>query len=658
MIKWFKYIIWALLIIMILSYFWTINKTTITIADKTYMANIKNTKTLGLDEFMQIYKSGSFMQVIVSDDKDLIWYEINTWSATGKNQSDNISDIYNKYNLTLWNTKWTALINVNKYISHKPLSTSINDIWLYPINPSTQLQIENQDNDSLVKFFVDNILPLLLMLWAAIVLFRFISPKWWMGWLPFSFKVWKDNKDTNNTTTFKDVAWMEEVKWELIEIVDFLKNPAKYTKVWARIPKWVLLHGAPGSGKTLLARAVAGEAWVPFYAASGSEFMEMLVGMWAAKVRELFGKAKATSPSIIFIDEIDAIGKRRWNGQSGWHQEQEQTLNQILTEMDGFEQWQTVIVIAATNRPDTLDPALMRSWRFDRKIYVSNPQLEERVEMFHYHLIGKKIDEKVSLESLAKRTSGFVGADIANMVNEAALKVAKDNRDTLTTKDLEYGLEKMLMWPEKKIKTLQESERKTVIYHELGHAVIWYILPNCDPVEKISIVSRGMALWVTWMMPEEDRYLRSKAKFIDDITSLLWGRAAEEIFFWVDNITTGASNDLEKVTKYIYDMLTKYGMDDELWNIQYTSNEYTDYKLYSEKTAEQIDAKVRLYISTIYQNAKKIISENRELMILLAKVLDKREYISKEEFEQIMSNKNDLVKVEDIVEEINKKSEI
>ncbi len=654
MIKSIKYIVWTIIVFMFVGFLRTTNRPTITIWDKLYLLNIKQTKTLSLDQFMQIYKSGTLAKVVISDDKDLFGYQIisNTWNVTGDIESDNISDIYKQYNLTFSNSKSMWILGVNKYISHKPQSTNINDIWLYPTNPNTQLQVDNQDQSGFVNFFLNNILPLIFMLWAAILLFRFIGPKWWMWWLPFNFKIGKDNKDTNNTTTFKDVAGMEEVKWELIEIVDFLKNPAKYQKVWAKIPKGVLLHWAPGSGKTLLARAVAGEAGVPFYAASGSEFMEMLVGMWAAKVRELFGKAKATAPSIIFIDEIDAIGKRRWNGQSWWHQEQEQTLNQILTEMDGFEQWQTVIVIAATNRPDTLDPALMRSGRFDRKIYVSNPQLEERVDIFRYHLIGKKTDESVSLEALARRTSGFVGADIANMVNEAALKVAKDDREILTNEDLEYGLEKMLMWPEKKIKTLQESERQTVIYHELGHAVIWYILPNCDPVEKISIVSRGMALWVTWMMPTEDRYLRSKAKFIDDITSLLGGRAAEEVFFWIDNITTWASNDLEKVTKHIYDMLTKYGMDQDIGNIQYTSNEYTDYKLYSEKTAEQIDAKVRIYIWSIYTNAKKIISENQELMKLLARVLDQKEYITKEEFEEIMSNKNDLAKVWEIVSKI------
>ena len=314
---------------------------------------------------------------------------------------------------------------------------------------------------------------------------------------------------------------MDEAKDELIEIVDFLKNGKKYQDVGAKIPKGVLLYGPPGSGKTLLARAVAGEANVPFFSASGSEFMEMLVGMGAAKVRDLFKKAKSASPSIIFIDEIDTIGKKRGAGYTGGHQEQEQTLNQILTEMDGFDKETNVIVIAATNRPDTLDSALMRSGRFDRKIMVGRPTLEERTMILKLHASDKKLDKGVDLDVLARRTSGFVGADLANIINEAALRVAKENRKALTMDDFEYALEKVVMGPEKKIKSIREKEKQIVTYHELGHAVTAYFLPNADPVEKISIVSRGMALGVTWMMPEEDRYLYSKAKFIDEMVSLL-----------------------------------------------------------------------------------------------------------------------------------------
>ncbi len=433
---------------------------------------------------------------------------------------------------------------------------------------------------------------------------------------------------------------MDECKEELVEIVDFLKNPEKYKKAWARVPKWVLLYWPPGSGKTLLARAVAGEANVPFFSASGSEFMEMLVGMGAAKVRELFTKAKAASPAIIFIDEIDAIGKKRGAGVTGGHQEQEQTLNQILTEMDGFDKDTKIIVIAATNRPDTLDPALMRSGRFDRKVLIGRPTLEERVLITKYHLSNKQVDESVNVDSFARRTSGFVGADIENIINEAALKAAKDNRAKLTNNDLEYGLEKLVMGPEKKIKSLKEKEKHIVTYHELGHAITAYYLPEADPVEKISIVSRGMALGVTWMMPVEDSYLSSKAKFMDELVSLLGGRAAEEIFFGKEHITTGASNDFERVAKIAQDMVIKYGMDEEIGHMTYTTKdwEWQSYKPYSEKTAELIDSKIKYLVETAYQKSKAILMANKELMEKMAELLYEKEYLSKEEFENIMNN--------------------
>ena len=445
---------------------------------------------------------------------------------------------------------------------------------------------------------------------------------------------------------------MDEVKDELIEIVDFLKDNKKYLKLGAKIPKGVLLFGPPGSGKTLLARAVAGEAGVPFFSASWSEFMEMLVGMWAAKVRELFKKAKTASPAIIFIDEIDSIGKKRWGGMTGGHQEQEQTLNQILTEMDGFDKETSVIVIAATNRPDTLDSALMRSGRFDRKVMVGRPTLEERKLILEYHAKDKKMDKNIDMDGLARRTSTMVGADLANILNEAALKAAKDNRKKVAEKDLEYALEKIVMGPEKKIKSLKEKERQIVTYHELGHAVTAYYLEHADPVEKISIVSRGQALGVTWMMPEEDSYLSSKAKFMDDMVSLLWWRAAEEIFFGKDHITTWASNDFERVTKIARGMMTKYGMDEELGTLVYDdTKEYSSYKPFSEKTAELIDSKVKWLVAESYTKAIKILKENKALMEAMAELLLEREYISRDEFELMMK---DPKKIKEKVEEVRK----
>lgn len=314
---------------------------------------------------------------------------------------------------------------------------------------------------------------------------------------------------------------MVEVKNELIEIVDYLRAPEKYQKVGARPPKGVLLYGVPGGGKTLLARAVAGEAGVAFFSASGSEFMEMLVGMGASKVRKLFDQAKQAGKAIIFIDEIDAIGKRRGSGYTGGHQEQEQTLNQILTEMDGFDKYTNIIVMAATNRPDTLDPALLRAGRFDRKVMVTAPTFEERKAIFEYYLRNKQVAPTVNLDSLAKRTSGFVGADIENIVNEASLQVAKEEREVLEIADFEYALEKVVMGPEKKVNSMKEHERKIIAYHELGHAVTGHLLQYADPIEKISIVRRGQALGLTWTTPDEDRNLYSKAKFLDELVSLL-----------------------------------------------------------------------------------------------------------------------------------------
>jgi len=461
------------------------------------------------------------------------------------------------------------------------------------------------------------------------------------GGFPFSVKAGKLNTSKNSKTKFADVAGMDEVKMELSEIVDYLKNPAKYNKVGARHPKWVLLYGQPGSGKTLLARAVAGESNVPFFSVSGSEFMEMLVGMWAAKVRELFGKAKATGRAIIFIDEIDAIGKKRGVGSTWGHQEQEQTLNQILTEMDGFDNTTNVIVIAATNRPDILDPALLRAWRFDRKVYVSEPTYDERILIFNYYLKGKKLDKSLNIPSLAKRTSGLVGADIENIVNEAALKEAKENRSILDQNDFEYALEKVIMWPEKKVKSMKEQEKKIIAFHELGHAITSHMLPNADPVEKISIVRRGHALGVTWIMPNEDMYLNSKAKFLDEVISLLWWRAAEEIFFGADNITTWASNDFEKATTIITNMIVKYGMDKDIWLVSYVErhdDEYRMFKTYSDKTAQLIDEKIKKYITDCYEQSKQLIVKNKNLIEKLSVVLLDKEYLAKEEFESMITD--------------------
>lgn len=597
----------------------------------SYIEKIEKTSPISLGEFITSTNTGKYEKIKVVNDTYLEWYMSVSGAAT---QVPSMA-LQQKVTIRTYTVETTE----------KPYTSSLTELGI-PLTGDTEIIVETQDRSVWSRILIDQILPTLFFFAAIIFFFKMFGPKGWAGWLPFNIKVWSLKNKTDMKTKFSDVAGMEEAKEELVEIVDFLKNPEKYKKAGARVPKWVLLYGPPWSGKTLLARAVAGEAHVPFFSASGSEFMEMLVGMWAAKVRELFTKAKAWAPSIIFIDEIDAIGKKRGAGMTGGHQEQEQTLNQILTEMDGFDKDTKIIVIAATNRPDTLDPALMRSGRFDRKVLIGRPTLEERVLIIKYHLSNKQADETVNIDSFARRTSGFVGADLENVINEAALKAAKDGKNTISNNDLEYGLEKLVMGPEKKIKSLREKEKHIVTYHELGHAVTAFNLPEADPVEKISIVSRGMALGVTWMMPTEDRYLYSKAKFNDEMVSLLGWRAAEEIFFGKDHITTGASNDFERVTKIASDMIMKYGMDEELGQIVYMDREKWErqsFKPFSEQTAQIIDTKVKHLVDVAYQKAITILTENKVLMEKLASILFEKEYLSKEEFEQIMKAKADEV---------------
>ena len=574
---------------------------------------INNEMEWSLSAFMEYYNSWSFYKIEVINDKDLVWYIL--LSETEKQKEYDV------------------------FKSEKPENTSLSDIWI-EVLWNSRIVVKTED-ESILKSLAKEILPLFLFLILIAIAFRFMMPKG-SGPMWINTKAGTDTTKTKITTKFSDVAWMEEVKEELTEIVDFLKNPEKYRKVWARPPKWVLLYGQPGSGKTLLARAVAWEANVPFFSASGSEFMEMLVGMWAAKVRNLFQKAKAAWTAIVFIDEIDAIGWKRGVWHTWGHQEQEQTLNQILTEMDWFDNKSHVIVIAATNRPDMLDPALLRAWRFDRKILVSAPTYEERKAIFDYYLKDKKIDDSVNLDSLIKRTSGLVWADIENIVNEASLKLAKKwNKIVLSQDEFEYAIEKVLMWPEKKVKSMQEKEKQTIAYHELGHAVTSHLLPEADKVEKITIVRRWQALWATWKTPEEDKYLYSKTKILQETISLLWWRASEEVFLWKDNITTGASNDFERATQMISDMVMKYWMDEDLWPIVYFDDskwDYSLYKPYSETTAKIIDDKIKYYIFDCYEKSKKIIKDNKSLIEKMSKILLDKEYLTRDEFKDLMDN--------------------
>ncbi len=596
--------------------------------DQAFIENYQKEK-VELSKFLELYKQKKFQKI-----KEINWTTLEGIQPISWQQAPIPLMLLGKD---------LQVKSFKVYETQKPIRLTLPDLGI-SLTWDIPVEVQYQTESFFSRFVLETLIPILLFMWFLLFLFRGIGPKWWGG-LPFLSTAGKLAKKDEVKTTFKDVAGMKEAKEELKEIVDFLKNPKKYQKAGAKVPKGVLLYGPPGGGKTLLARAVAWEANVPFFSASGAEFMEMLVWLGAAKVRDLFKKAKASAPAIIFIDEIDAIGKKRGLGVTWGHQEQEQTLNQILTEMDWFDKDTNVIVIAATNRPDILDPALLRPGRFDRKVFVGKPTLEERLEILKLHAKDKKLAKDVDLEGLARRTAGFVGADLENILNEAALKAAKDNRDTITNADLEYALEKVVMGPEKKIKSMKEKERQTIAYHELWHAVTAYNLPNADPVEKISIVSRGRALGVTWYSPKEEEYLRSKAKFLDDLVSLLWGRAAEEIFLGKENVTTGAANDFERATKIASDMIMKYWMDEELGPIMYLDEdrwEWTPYKPFSEKTAEKIDEKIKHILNQAYKKAKDIITKNKDKIQKLAQILLEKEYLTKDEFLKYMEDEKAL----------------
>ncbi|PIQ77824.1 cell division protein FtsH [Candidatus Peregrinibacteria bacterium CG11_big_fil_rev_8_21_14_0_20_46_8] len=455
-------------------------------------------------------------------------------------------------------------------------------------------------------------------------------------------------------TTFSDVAGAENAKQELVEVVDFLKNPNKYTAIGAKIPRGVLLVGAPGTGKTLLARAVAGEANVPFFNISGSEFVEMFVGVGASRVRDLFKKAKRNSPCIIFIDEIDAVGRQRGAGLGGGHDEREQTLNQILTEMDGFETDENVIVMAATNRPDVLDPALLRPGRFDRRVVVDKPDIKDREAILNVHARNKPLAKDVDLAKIARQTSGFVGADLENLLNEAALLAARHNKKKVNQNDIENSIEKVLMGPERKSKVMSKRERRVTAYHEIGHALVGHMMPECDPVHKISIISRGMALGATWFMPEEDKHLYSKKKYQSELASLLGGYVAEELTFGKENVTTGASNDLEKATDIARKMVTQFGMSDlgqviygEKNHEVFLGRDFGHVKNYSEEISSKIDKEVRRFIDEAYETAKKTLTKFKDKLEEIAEVLLEKETISREEFLEFFKEKKRVeVKVE------------
>ncbi|MBR1603638.1 MAG: ATP-dependent zinc metalloprotease FtsH [Synergistaceae bacterium] len=466
-----------------------------------------------------------------------------------------------------------------------------------------------------------------------------------MSFAKSNAKLFLDNRPK---VTFNDVAGCEESKEELQEVIEFLKEPEKFTKLGAKVPRGVLLLGPPGTGKTLLARAAAGEADVPFFCASGSDFVEMFVGVGAARVRDLFDQAKKYQPCLIFVDEIDAVGRHRGAGLGGGHDEREQTLNQLLVELDGFDDTSSTILIAATNRPDILDPALLRPGRFDRHITVDRPDVKGREEILKVHMRGKEFDNDVNTNILARRTPGLVGADLENLINEAALLTARHNKDKIGMAELEEGIERVMAGPERKSRLINDKEKKIIAYHEIGHAMVARVLPDSDPVHKISIIPRGhAALGYTLQVPEEDRFLMSRSDLLNRITILLSGRTAEELVF--GDVTSGAANDLERATRIARQMVTELGMSDKLGLVKlgnkreeiFLGRDISEDRNYSEEVASEIDKEVKAIIDKCYFNAREILSERRTLMDKIVKILLEREVLDGDEFAKLMDGDSD-----------------
>ena len=530
-----------------------------------------------------------------------------------------------------------------KYYVVAPLTDeTINYITKMQQKNGFKMNVSADPASSAIVTFITNVLPYIIL--AGVVL-----------WF-FSKQISSNNKsmdfgkskaklsEDKNKVTFKDVAGLDEEKEELEELIEFLKNPKKFTKMGARIPKGVLLVGNPGTGKTLLAKAVAGEANVPFYFISGSDFVELFVGIGASRVRDMFRQAKQTAPCLIFIDEIDAVGRQRGTGLGGGHDEREQTLNQLLTEMDGFGANEGIIIMAATNRPDVLDPALLRPGRFDRQITVGLPDIKGREEILAVHAKNKTFDKNVKLKNIARRTVGFSGADLENLLNEAALLTVRRNKEAIGMSELDEAYDRVIMGPAKKSHQFTDHEKKVVAYHEAGHAVVGIKLDGANDVQKVTIIPRGSAGGYNLMLPKEEKYLSTKSELLDEISGFLGGRVAEELVF--KEVTTGAHNDFEKATKIARAMVTEYGMSD-LGPVQFEHQEssvflgrdYNKSRNFSGQVAYQIDEEIRKIISERYAVTKKIISSNMDLLDLIANALLEKETITKEEIDYLVEHK-------------------
>ncbi len=581
-----------------------------------FSSNSVNSETVGIETLVSGINQANVSEIIVSGDKITATLKDGKQEVTRKEPTESLT---------------TLLSNLG-------------------VDPAKLADIKISIKDeSGWDYFLVNILPFLLPL-IIIGAFFFFMMRGVQGSnsraMSFGQSTAKDFKpDDKNRTTFKDVAGAKEAKEELKEIVEFLRFPKKFHELGAKIPRGVLLLGSPGTGKTLLARSVAGEAQVPFFHMSGSEFVEMFVGVGASRVRSLFEKAKKSAPCIVFIDEIDAVGRRRGSGLGGSHDEREQTLNQILVEMDGFEATQNIIVIAATNRPDVLDPALLRPGRFDRRVMIDLPDLKDREDILLVHARKKPLGANVELKKIAERTSGFSGADLANILNEAAILAARQGKKEIVNEDLFEAIEKVMIGPERKSRIITDKEKKITAYHEAGHALVAHFLPDADPVHKISIISRGSAGGYTLKAPLEDRHMHAKSEFISEIAVLLAGHTVEKEIF--SEVTTGATSDLRRATSLARSLVTDYGMSDHLGPRTYgqkeemifLGREIHEQRDYSEKVAEKIDEEISGFIKQGFDKAEKIIRDKKQELEAIVAALLEKETLEKDEFDKIVGPK-------------------